>query len=88
MLPHHHHLSQLSHPLLRLQVLVTGPDCHGKGMASYQEYLHHLYTTRGEQSEYERFSQGYEELLQIPLQPLKDNLDNSTYEVSAGERVS
>ena len=32
-------------------------------------------------SEYERFSQGYEELLQIPLQPLKDNLDNSTYEV-------
>ena len=50
-------------------------------MEAYQSYLSYLYKNRGQESEYESFSQGYEELLQIPLQPLKDNLDNATYEV-------
>ena len=67
-----------------IQVILTGSDCHGKGMESYQCYLSYLYKNRGQESEYENFSQGYEELLQIPLQPLKDNLDNATYEVIQG----
>ena len=65
----------------KVQVIVHGEDIHGLGMDAYQKYIYHLYENKEPSSVYEEFSRGYEELLQIPLQPLKDNLDNSTYEV-------
>ena len=65
----------------RVQVIVHGPDLMGEGIDAYQKYIYHLYESRAPLTVYEDFSRGYEELLQIPLQPLKDNLDNATYEV-------
>ena len=65
----------------KVQVVIHGKDLHGKGMDAYQKYIYNLYENKEPLSVYEDFSRGYEELLQIPLQPLKDNLDNSTYEV-------
>ena len=65
----------------KVQVLLHGKDEQGQGMDAYQKYIYHLYETQEPLSVYEDFSRGYEELLQIPLQPLKDNLDNNTYEV-------
>lgn len=65
----------------KVQIVIHGTDLHGMGMDSYQKYIYHLYESKEPLSVYEEFSRGYEEFLQIPLQPLKDNLDNSTYEV-------
>ncbi|XP_063676407.1 protein arginine N-methyltransferase 5-like [Bolinopsis microptera] len=65
----------------KVQVVIHGEDLHGKGMDAYQKYIYNLYENKEPLSVYEDFSRGYEELLQIPLQPLKDNLDNSTYEI-------
>lgn len=67
---------------LKSQIIVHGADLCGKGMDAYQKYVYHMYDTRPHLSVYQNFSSGYEDFLQIPLQPLKDNLDNSTYEVS------
>ena len=70
----------------KVQVIVHGEDAHGYGMDAYQKYIYHLYENKEPLTVYEEFSRGYEELLQIPLQPLKDNLDNSTYEVVPFDR--
>ncbi|CAG8702676.1 11240_t:CDS:10, partial [Acaulospora morrowiae] len=51
------------------------------GLASYQEYVRYLNRTMPELTQVEKFSTGYQDFLQSPLQPLMDNLDSSTYEV-------
>jgi protein arginine N-methyltransferase 5 len=51
-----------------------GPTC-------YKDYLVHINTARPGQDDIERFAAGYDDYLQMPLQPLMDNLDNGTYEV-------
>jgi len=51
------------------------------GPEAYQKYLHHLASVQPAQDEMERFAAGYDDYLQMPLQPLMDNLDNGTYEV-------
>ena len=74
-------------PLSQIQVLIHGKDVLEAGLDSYQKYIYHMYESRVPPTVYEDFSRGYEELLQIPLQPLKDNLDNSTYEVRGAVNV-
>ena len=71
----------------KAQIIIHGQDNHNWGVDAYQKYIYHLYETREPMSVYNDFSMGYEELLQIPLQPLKDNLDNATYEVALGLKI-
>eukprot|EP00731_Ephydatia_muelleri_P033359 Em0028g34a len=65
---------------LNTQVMLTGACKNPNGLNSYQLYLNHLYESRAPPTPYERFSKGYEDYLQSPLQPLMDNLDSQTYE--------
>ncbi|KAK9455537.1 PRMT5 arginine-N-methyltransferase-domain-containing protein [Dipodascopsis uninucleata] len=44
-------------------------------------YIRHLHKVLPPPSAMERFGQGYQDLLQNPLQPLADNLESGTYEV-------
>ncbi|XP_065210237.1 protein arginine N-methyltransferase 5 [Planococcus citri] len=47
----------------------------------YQQYINFLWQKVDFSSENTSFTHGYEDFLQIPLQPLMDNLDRYTYEV-------
>lgn len=51
------------------------------GSNSYLLYARHLVKMRPKPSAIEAYSEGYNDLLQLPLQPLADNLESSTYEV-------
>ncbi|KAL7751334.1 hypothetical protein RI367_003194 [Sorochytrium milnesiophthora] len=51
------------------------------GLASYQQYLNHIYKTQPEPGVIERFASDYSDYLQHPLQPLMDNLEAQTYSV-------
>ncbi|KAJ3090438.1 hypothetical protein HK102_003760 [Quaeritorhiza haematococci] len=64
-------------------VTITTPtDTHPSGgVQAYQQYLHHLQKTMPEPDVIEKFSTGYHDYLQAPLQPLMDNLESATYEV-------
>ncbi|CUS13596.1 unnamed protein product [Tuber aestivum] len=48
---------------------------------SYLVYIRHLQKNQPPQSTVERYSSGYQDYLQTPLQPLSDNLESITYEV-------
>ncbi|KAI9011953.1 PRMT5 arginine-N-methyltransferase-domain-containing protein [Phycomyces nitens] len=68
---------------LRPNIIVTLPSTQLHSAASpesYQEYIRHLNRNLPELNDVERFSIGYQDFLQAPLQPLMDNLDNQTYE--------
>ncbi|ODN04193.1 Protein arginine N-methyltransferase 5 [Orchesella cincta] len=47
----------------------------------YIEYLHGAYNTDWEEDPVRKYTKGYEDYLQSPLQPLMDNLEANTYEV-------
>jgi protein arginine N-methyltransferase 5 len=49
--------------------------------ASYVHYLHHLHDTQPALSDADKYTDGYTDYLQAPLQPLMDHLESSTYEV-------
>lgn len=66
---------------IKCQVVITGPSNHDLGMKVYQQYIYHLYSVRPDPDQYQIFSEGYEDYLQSPLQPLMDNLESATYEV-------
>lgn len=51
------------------------------GPTSYLLYLRHLVKTRPKPSPIEIYSDGYQDLLQQPLQPITNNLESSSYEV-------
>lgn len=51
------------------------------GSTSYLLYAKHLVKMRPKPSSIEAYSEGYNDLLQLPLQPLADNLESLTYEV-------
>ncbi|CAG8639921.1 1692_t:CDS:10, partial [Acaulospora colombiana] len=57
------------------------------GLSAYQEYVRHLNRTMPDPTQIERFSTGYHDFLQSPLQPLMDNLESSTYEVFEKDAV-
>ncbi|KAI8065879.1 PRMT5 arginine-N-methyltransferase-domain-containing protein [Gongronella butleri] len=68
---------------LRPNILVTVPDvppCANAVPSSYHEYVRHLNRNLPELGAVDMFATGYQDYLQAPLQPLMDNLDNSTYE--------
>lgn len=67
---------------LDIQLILTGIDRHpDKGIHSYQQYLDHLWQSQPPRDPIAQFSKGYEDYLQIPLQPLMDNLESQTYEI-------
>ncbi|CAL8102257.1 unnamed protein product [Orchesella dallaii] len=47
----------------------------------YIEYIYGLYTSEWEEDPVRKYTKGYEDYLQSPLQPLMDNLEANTYEV-------
>ncbi|XP_063986507.1 protein arginine N-methyltransferase 5 [Diachasmimorpha longicaudata] len=72
---------------LNVRFIITGANRADK-LAFYQNYLDHLWKREyAADGPLERFCRGYEDYLQVPLQPLKDNLDSSTYEVFEGDPV-
>mmetsp|Transcript_8108 Transcript_8108/g.27202 ORF Transcript_8108/g.27202 Transcript_8108/m.27202 type:complete len:505 (+) Transcript_8108:292-1806(+) len=64
-----------------VEVAVSGRPRHEGGLLVYSQYLQHLFSSRTPLSDSERFEQPYWDFLQIPLQPLADNLESQTYEV-------
>ncbi|KAG8180355.1 hypothetical protein JTE90_016386 [Oedothorax gibbosus] len=65
---------------LDIQVVVYGSNRHGS-MRHYHKYMDHLWTTQDPDDPLSSYAKGYEDYLQIPLQPLMDNLESCTYEV-------
>jgi len=65
---------------LDLQIIVKGPARHGD-ISFYQQYLSYVYQQSENNDPLCNFARGFEDFLQIPLQPLMDNLESSTYEV-------
>lgn len=64
---------------LDCQVMVDG-SCHHGHMWRYYQYLKYVFDTMPEEDPAEKFARGFEDYLQVPLQPLKDNLETATYE--------
>ncbi|XP_064466577.1 protein arginine N-methyltransferase 5-like isoform X2 [Ornithodoros turicata] len=62
------------------QIIVQG-SCHHDHMKHYYQYIDHLYGSQPLDDPLAEFSKGFEDYLQIPLQPLMDNLESSTYEI-------
>ncbi|KAL3179760.1 hypothetical protein MRX96_037748 [Rhipicephalus microplus] len=65
---------------LGCQLLVDG-SCRHEHMSLYYQYVDHLYKTQPPDDPLSEFSKGFEDYLQIPLQPLMDNLESVTYEI-------
>ncbi|OLL25799.1 Protein arginine N-methyltransferase skb1 [Neolecta irregularis DAH-3] len=51
------------------------------GKLSYLQYIRYLHRSIPPSTATERFTAGYQDFLQTPLQPLMDNLESMTYEV-------
>uniref|UniRef100_A0A6U2IWI4 Protein arginine N-methyltransferase n=1 Tax=Hemiselmis andersenii TaxID=464988 RepID=A0A6U2IWI4_HEMAN len=64
-----------------VDLVLSGRPRHQSDMLVYTQYLQHLYQNRPQLSDSEAFEQPYWDYLQIPLQPLADNLESQTYEV-------
>jgi protein arginine N-methyltransferase 5 len=63
------------------QFVITGKPRHPNGLLPYQMYLPHLCKKSSSiPTEREHFESPFYDYLQIPLQPLGDNLESSTYE--------
>ena len=65
----------------QIQFVITGEPKHPQGLKVYPQYLTHLRSTRTPYNEQERYEFPYRDYLQVPLQPLMDNLESQTYEV-------
>ncbi|CAN7990973.1 unnamed protein product [Ixodes hexagonus] len=65
---------------LKCQVLVEG-SCHHEHLKHYYQYMDHLYNTQAPEDPLGELVRGYEDHLQIPLQPLMDNRESVTYEI-------
>ncbi|GAA56198.1 protein arginine N-methyltransferase 5, partial [Clonorchis sinensis] len=66
---------------LNVQLLLVGACRHDQGFVCYQKYLMWLWKNQGEPDIYEQQSKGFEDQLQEPLQPLRDNLSSTTYSI-------
>jgi protein arginine N-methyltransferase 5 len=66
---------------VKVEIAVSGRPRHHTDMLVYSQYLQHLFTHRPQLTDSEAFEQPYWDYLQIPLQPLADNLESQTYEV-------
>jgi len=64
-----------------VQFVLTGRPRHPNGLLPYQMYLVHLCNKSASTPSYrEQFESPFYDYLQIPLQPLGDNLESQTYE--------
>eukprot|EP00802_Teleaulax_amphioxeia_P009695 Tamp_09716.p1 GENE.Tamp_09716~~Tamp_09716.p1 ORF type:complete len:607 (+),score=96.89 Tamp_09716:138-1958(+) len=64
----------------KVDVAIAGrPRNHD--VSVYKKYVDHLFATRPALSDSQRFEMPYWDYLQVPLQPLADNLESQTYEV-------
>jgi protein arginine N-methyltransferase 5 len=50
-------------------------------LSPFREYMRYLHRSQPEPSVIDRFSEGFQDCLQSPLQPLMNNLEAQTYEV-------
>ncbi|XP_073973085.1 protein arginine N-methyltransferase 5 [Rhodnius prolixus] len=66
--------------LQKIQLLLTGANRHSS-YKHYVQYLEHVYQLAASGDDVSSYSKGFEDHLQIPLQPLMDNLESNTYEV-------
>lgn len=67
-------------PLTLLQEDTAAAEKFKGGENAFLIYLRYIYARQPALSAIEKFAAGYEDLLQAPLQPLADNLENGTYE--------
>jgi len=67
--------------LHNVDVSIKGRPRHEGDLKVYAQYIQHLHATRPQMSDSSRFEQPYWDCLQVPLQPLADNLESQTYEV-------
>ncbi|CAG2107263.1 unnamed protein product [Medioppia subpectinata] len=63
-----------------IHFIIKGHNRH-TDMRHYIQYLEHIRNTQLPHDQVANFAKGYEDFLQIPLQPLMDNLESCTYEV-------
>ena len=61
------------------QFVLTGRPRHAHGLSPYRRYLAHLASSLPGMTIREQFEGPYNDFLQIPLQPLGDNLESTTY---------
>lgn len=82
---------QLLHLYFKKRPFVIVEDPHDTefqgGDTAFMVYLRHLYQSAPPPKPIEAFSQGFHDFLQIPLQPLVDDLDSPTYEVFERDTV-
>ncbi|PKI84260.1 type II protein arginine methyltransferase [Malassezia vespertilionis] len=75
-------------PTVVLSDITTPPPQHTRGgPTAYLQYIRHLEHTLPEPDATEAFAQGYGDLLQVPLQPMSENLGGSTYDVFESDPV-
>eukprot|EP00055_Hartaetosiga_balthica_P015707 m.94813 g.94813 ORF g.94813 m.94813 type:complete len:580 (-) comp8931_c1_seq5:143-1882(-) len=74
--------------LLKLQVqfLLTSTNDE-TDLSSYLRYLNHLVTASSVKTLYEKMTTGYNDYIEIPLQPLMDHLESQTYETFEADPV-
>ena len=70
----------------KIHIIITGKPKLQPTLLSYVQYVRHLETKyrakkQDEMSFGEKFTIGYKDCLQAPLQPLMDNLESQTYDV-------
>jgi len=65
---------------LDAQFLVEGPNLSRHPERTYVLYLQHIANTLGKPNHVEKWYMGFQDKLQYPLQPLRDNLESLTYE--------
>ena len=67
----------------KLHIIFKGKSKHNNSYESYYKYIFYLQTKNNptKQTEAENFTKLYKDTLQLPLQPLMDNLESQTYEV-------
>lgn len=69
---------------LDIDIIIEGINRHNeKGLTKYSEYMSYLYKSHQQiaSDSTSKFTKGYEDCLQNPLQPLMDNLESQVYEI-------
>jgi len=62
------------------QIILSGIPPEEEGFSQFASYLHDLSKRRSLRSYVDDFLTGFDDYLQLPLQPLYDNLSSQTYE--------
>eukprot|EP00002_Diphylleia_rotans_P002876 TRINITY_DN11874_c0_g1_i1.p1 TRINITY_DN11874_c0_g1~~TRINITY_DN11874_c0_g1_i1.p1 ORF type:complete len:618 (-),score=105.28 TRINITY_DN11874_c0_g1_i1:76-1929(-) len=71
----------------KVQFIFKGQIRHEGGLESYRQYLDYLNRKLPPLSQTEQYEEPYFDYLQIPLQPLMDNLESQTYETFEKDEI-